>query len=202
MEYNPEEKKIILNRTLNKLDIFVLNFTKHLKNYVIVSGYVSILLGRSRATEDVDLLIPQLNEQEFQLLWNKLHENNFDCINTSNYKEAFNMLKETAIRFSEKGKPLPNMEFKIIKTDLDRYAYENKLKVILDRGEMFISPLESQIAYKLFLAADGTEEELQCDKDIEDARHLYKLFKEKLNKEEFLTFINKLNVSKKLKFLK
>jgi len=84
---------------------------------------------------------------------------------------------------------------------LDKYSFENKIKVFLGDNKINISPLELQIAYKLFLAADGTDEELQSDKDIEDVRHLYKLFKEKINKEELLVFINKLNVKKRLRFL-
>lgn len=202
MEYDLVKREIILNRKLNKLDSFVLDFVNLLDNYVIVSGYVSILFGRSRATEDVDLLVPEMEDKEFNILWDKLHKNNFECINTFNSSEAFKMLKEHAIRFFEKNKPTPNIEFKIIKMDLEKYAFENRIKVILKGGILEISPLELQIAYKLFLAADGTEEELQSDKDIEDARHLYQIFKEKLNKDELLIFINKLNVEKKFRFLK
>jgi hypothetical protein len=201
MKYNKDKREIILERKLNKLDGFVLNFTKLLDKYVVVSGYVSILFGRSRATEDVDLLVPKLNEQEFDKLWKSLLEKGFECINTSKPEEAFEMLKEHAIRFAEKGRPTPNIEFKIMKMDLEKYAYENRIKVILNTGVLFISPLELQIGYKLFLAAEGPDEELQADKDIEDARYLYRLFKEKLNKEEFLIFVNKLNVKSKLKFL-
>lgn len=50
-----------------------------------------------------------------------------------------------------------------------------------------------QIAYKLFL---GTE------KDLEDAKHLYDLFKEKLNKEELLYLIDKLKVKDKFEIIK
>ena len=204
MEYNKDKREIKLDRELSKLDKFVLDFIKVLEkhiDYVIISGYVSILLGRTRATEDVDLLVSPITLKEFEFLWEDLEKNNFECINTSNTKEAFGMLKEHAIRFFKKGKPVPNIEFKVIKTDLDKFSFENKIKVILGKIGLLISPLELQIAYKLFLAADGTDEELQSDKDIEDARHLYKLFKEKINKEEFLSFIDKLNVKKRMRFL-
>jgi len=203
MIYNKERREIILNRELSNLDKFVLDFIKILEkyaDYVIISGYISILLGRTRATEDVDILVKKISEEGFEKLWQELSSQGFECVNTSKSHEASNFLKEHAIRFFKKN-PVPNIEFKIIKTDLDKYAYENRIKVILGGGRIFISPLELQIAYKLFLAADGTDEELQADKDIEDARHLYKLFKEKINKEELLTFINKLNVEKKLRLL-
>jgi hypothetical protein len=201
MEYLKNKKGIILNRELNELDNFVLDFCSLLDNYVIVSGYVSILFGRSRATEDVDLLIPKTDEKEFGKIWKKIHEDGFECVNTRKASEAFRMLDEHAIRFFRDNKPIPNIEFKIIKTDLDRYSFENKIKVFINGKTLFVSPLELQIAYKLFLAADGTDEELIADKDIEDARHLYKLFVEKINKDEFREFISKLKVKKRLRLL-
>lgn len=202
MNYDANKKEIVCNKKLNSLDKFVLDFVNLLENYVIVSGYVSILLGRSRATEDVDLLVPHIDKEDFESLWVRVQEKNFWCINTSSVNEAFDMLKGHAVRFARKGEPIPNIEFKIIKTDLDKYSYENKIRVILGNDNIFISPLEMQIAYKLFLAADGIDEELESDKDIEDAKHLYKVFEEKINKDELLVLVSKLNVKNKLKLLK
>lgn len=202
MNYDVNKKEIICNKKLNSLDKFVLDFVNLLENYVVVSGYVSILLGRSRATEDVDLLVPHIDKKDFESLWVKMQEKNFWCINTSSVNEAFDMLKDHAVRFARKGKPIPNIEFKTIKTDLDKYSYENKIRVVLDNSQIFISPLEMQIAYKLFLAADGIDEELESDKDIEDAKYLYKVFEEKINKDEFLALVSKLNVKNKLRLLK
>jgi len=196
MEINLSENKIILKRELNKLDEFVLDFTKLLDNYVVVSGYISILFGRSRATEDVDLLIPEMDEGEFKTIWERLNENNFECINTSDYLEAFQMLKEHAIRFSEKDKPIPNMEFKIINDEIGKYSFDNQIKVILSRGELAISPIEMQIAYKLDLGKQGNE------KDLEDAKHIYELFKEKLNNPELLKLIDKFNAKKEFEKIK
>ena len=59
MEYNPLKKELKLDRKISDLDKFVLDFCNLLERYVLVSRYVSILLGRSRATEDIDLLIPK-----------------------------------------------------------------------------------------------------------------------------------------------
>ena len=104
---------------------------------MIVSGYVSILLGRSRATEDVDLLIPSLNKEKFFEIWDNLYDSGFECLNTSDKLEAFNMTQDHAIRFAVKGKPIPNMEFKIIKNDLDRYSFDNKIKVLIGKDILF-----------------------------------------------------------------
>lgn len=201
MEYNKEKKEIILSKKPNNLDSFVLDFVSCLDSYVIVSGYVSILLGRSRATEDVDLLIPRLNKEDFRKIWKRINDNGFWCINTSVFEDAFKMLEEHAIRFAKK-EPVPNIEFKIIKTDFDRYSFENRLKIIVDKDILLISPLEMQIAFKLFLATNGTDEELRTDKDVEDARHLYRLFMDKINKDELVKIADKLDIIKKLEWLK
>jgi hypothetical protein len=192
MEFDVEKKQIKLNKTLNNLDKFVIGFTSLLDEYVIVSGYVSILFGRTRLTEDVDLLIPKMNIDNFKLLWDKIHKNNLWCLNTSNINEAFVMLKEHAIRFARPNEPVPNIEFKIIKNPLDIFSFENKIKVLLNSSSLYVSPLELQIAYKLFLGSN---------KDIEDARHLFRLFDDKINKEELIISLKKLNVLDKFKLI-
>ena len=53
MEYIPNERKIVSKKVLNELDKLVLEFIGVVEKrvrYMIVSGYVAILLGRSRAT--------------------------------------------------------------------------------------------------------------------------------------------------------
>ncbi|MEF8849138.1 MAG: hypothetical protein V5A68_08425 [Candidatus Thermoplasmatota archaeon] len=54
------ENTIVINRELSDLDKFTIDFINVLKKhtkYVIVSGYVSILLGMARASEYVDFQI-------------------------------------------------------------------------------------------------------------------------------------------------
>lgn len=205
MEYDALKKEIVFSgKVFNELDKFTLDFVKILEkytNYVIVSGYLAILLGRSRATEDIDLLTPQMNFPKFNNLFDDLVNNGYECANTMIVSEAYEMLNDFAIRFFKRGYPIPNIEFKMIKRELDRYSFENRIKVISDGFILFISPLELQIAYKLFLAADGSDEELAPDKNIEDAKHIYTLFKDKINKEELLLFINKLGVINKMRWL-
>jgi hypothetical protein len=196
MEFNG--KKIILDREASEIDKFVFDFVTKLKNYtnyVIVSGYVSIVFGRARATEDIDILIPSLDYNLFMNLFNSLEKEGFECINTSNVEEAFDMWQSQAIRFAHIGIPIPNIEFKKAKSDLDAYALNNRIILKIGDEEIFISPLEAQIAFKLYLSSE------KGDKDIEDARHLYKLFKENLNKEELIHFVKMLKVEDKLKLL-
>ena len=196
MEYNIVKKEIILNRILSKLDKFVVDFCRNLENYVIVSGYVSIVFGRSRATEDIDLLVKLESRDEFKKIWDKLKINGFECLNTENIDEAFEMLEEHAIRFGRIGNPLPNMEFKLIKNKIDNYSFNNKIKLILGKNTIFISPLEMQIAYRLMLGKHGNK------KDIEDAKHLYEIFKEKLNIDELSRLIKDLDAEKEFELIK
>lgn len=62
---------------------------------------------------------------------------------------------------------------------------ENKKKVLLNKKLLYISPLELQISFKLFLGSE---------KDIEDAKHLYELFEDKLDKEILAEFNKKLKI--------
>ena len=196
MEYSPDKREIILKRELSNLDKFVLDFINVLKEhseYVIISGYVAILLGRSRATEDVDMIIPRLSKDKLKEIWEDVLKSGFICVNSTKFEDAFELLQEHAIRFSREKRFVPNIEFKMIKNDLDTYSLENKLTVRIKENIFYISPLELQIAYKLFL---GTE------KDLEDAKHIYELFKEKLNKEELLKFVKVLKVEKEFEVIK
>jgi len=203
MEYDSTAGEIKLEKELNELDKFVMDFVSILERYtkyVIVSGYVSIILGRSRASEDVDFLIPEMNPQKFLTLFEDLQKNGFECANTSIVEEAFKMLDKHAIRFY-KDIPVPNIEFKKISNKIHREAFDNRLSVKLKEKTLFISPLELQIAYKLSLMAKGDIEELSSDKDFEDAKHLYEMFKDKLNKDKLLYFVGMFKVEDKWRLL-
>ena len=66
---------IKINRDLTELDLFVMEFIEVLKkhsDYLIVSGFVSISTGRTRGTEDIDVLVPVVNENKFNELFNDL----------------------------------------------------------------------------------------------------------------------------------
>jgi len=175
-----DKHTIKLDKVLNKLDKFVLDFVKILKkysDYVIISGYVSILFGRSRATEGIDLLVPKMNKKTFLKLFHDLNKK-FECINSSKPDELYNdyLLNNNAIRFSYRDKPIPNIEFKFAKTTMDYEALKQKLYVKMGSRELIISSLELQIAFK--------EEVLGSEKDIEDALHIRTVFEKNLNKNK------------------
>ena len=192
MEVDYSGKEFVFDKELNGLDEFVLKFTSILNRanveYVIVSGYVSILFGRSRSSEDVDMILERISLKQFKTLWDSLAKD-FECINAGETDDAYTEYLSTghAIRFSEKLKFIPNMEVKFPKNVLDNWSLENRKKVTVNRQSIYISPLELQIPYKLFLGSE---------KDIEDAKYLYKLFKDRIDVILMEDFTAKLGVKK------
>lgn len=180
-----DEKNIVLKRELNELDLFVLKFVRTLEKYtpyVIISGYVALLFGRSRGTEDVDLFIPPLDKERFKQIYSELKQAGFWAVNADDENELYSMLKEgLAIRFAEKDKVIPNMEVKFTKDVVDYITLEEKISVKTKQGEVFISNIAFQVAYKRFV--------LKSEKDIEDALFLQRLFsitEEKINKYQHI----------------
>lgn len=182
--------KITFDKELSDLDRFVLDFVDILNfckiKYVIVSGYVSILFGRSRATEDIDLFIENISRESFNEFMKNVDEKEMWALNSDDDTELYSMLKDNlAIRIAKKGKAIPNFEVKFPKKDTDFFSLNNPIKVILNDNEILISPLEMQIAYKLYLWSE---------KDIEDATHVYEMFKDNLDVKLLNSLIQKLNV--------
>lgn len=180
------EKEIRLDRELSELDLFVLKFIrileKHTK-YAIISGYVAILMGRTRTTEDIDIFIQRLSKEKFCKLYQELLEKGYWSVNVDSAEELYSMLNEDnlGIRIAEKGKVVPNIEIKFIKDKLDELSLKEKIKVITEKGELMISDIPLQVAYKKFV--------LKSQKDLEDARHLQELFgiqEEKIRKYKLL----------------
>lgn len=204
MEYDAKKGEIRSDKILNELDRFTISFIKIIERYteyVIVSGYVAIILGRTRGSEDVDLLIPKMGFFLFKKIFYELNDNGFECTNTSNAEEAYDMLNEHAIRFHKGGMPLPTMEFKVITNKIQEEALKNRIKIILKEKILYISPLELQIAYKLSLMRNMDFEDISSDKDFEDAKHIYHYFYNNLNKEKLLYFINLFKVKKEWEWL-
>ena len=171
----------------NILDNFTLKFCKIIErytNYIVVSGFFAIASGRSRGTEDIDIIIDKMNFDNFSKAHEELIKKGFECIQDTNVKEIYNYLKDNlAVRYIEKGKEIPNMELKFAKDHLDQYQLENKQKYDLTGLDIWFAPIEACIAFK--------EELLKSPKDIEDSKHI-RIVYEDLIKEE------KVNIFKKM----
>lgn len=170
----------------NILDEFTTEFCsiveKHCK-YVIVSGYLAIATGRTRGTEDIDILIEKLPEEDFIRLHNDLL-NKFEVIGLEDLtpKELYDeyVKANIPIRYVWYGKILPNMEFKLVKNVIDEECLKTRNKIDLAISDVYFSNIELQIAYK--------ENYLKSDKDIEDARHLRYVFEGEIDKTKILQY--------------
>ena len=136
----------LTNKTLSELDIFVLDFLSVLKtytNYVIVSGYVTILFGRARGTEDIDIIIEKIDRGMFERFFSDLTERNYWFLNSDDQNDLFNMLNENlAVRIAKSGEIIPNIELKFVKDYFDNFSLINSLKDMKGDHEMKISPIE------------------------------------------------------------
>ncbi len=190
MELKWTKDGIAFNKVENELDKLTFKFCsildEHKIEYVIVSGYVAILFGRNRMSEDIDILIKKVAYKEFIELWNEFSKE-LECLNAANVDAAYNeyLENDTAIRFAWKKCFMPNVEIKWIKKDLDWLSLNNRIKVTVNNNILRISPIELQIAFKLYLGSD---------KDLEDARYMYNMFKEKLNRMLLEELCRKLNI--------
>ena len=172
-----DAKTIKLDKIINDLDKFVLKFIKILEkyaDYVIVSGYVSILFGRSRSTEDVDIFIKEINKAGFNAFYVDLKKAGYWCLNAEDCGEVYSYLEDgLSVRFAYEGVTIPNFEVKFAKKKSALMAFADSLTVIMEEGKIKLSSLERQIAYKKYY--------LKSDKDLEDAAYIEKLFKEHID---------------------
>jgi hypothetical protein len=147
---------------------------KHCK-YIIVSGFVAIAHGRSRGTEDIDVIIERITKEKFGELFSDLEKGGFACVQPGKPGDVYNdyLLENTSIRFVKKGTFVPDMELKLAKDALDEYQLKNRKKLPLTGLDLYFSSIEANIAFK--------EDFLRSDKDLEDARHLRIIYAEELD---------------------
>lgn len=185
---------IKMDKTISNIDGLVIKFTRILDeqgiDYVIISGYIAILFGRSRNTEDIDMFIEEMSYEKFVRMWNALKKENIVCIIEKDPKEAYEQYLKSnlALRFAVVGTRIPNFEVKFPKSKHNNYSINNKVEVILNGNKINTSELELQIAFKLYLGSE---------KDFEDAIHLYDVLKEHLDIELLKKQITELGVEKR-----
>jgi hypothetical protein len=190
MELHHENKKItIKGKVTTVLDEFVLDFARVLEqyiDYVIVSGYVVILFGRARGTEDIDTIIKYMKEPLFVSLYNTLTEKGYYFLNSEEADGLYEMLEEgLGIRIAKKDTVIPNIELKFVKDDYDTYSIEKRVRIVMDQSHVFVSSIELQIPYKLYLGSE---------KDIEDAVYLWDIFEGTLDMSILKRFLEALQV--------
>ena len=146
-------------------------------NYIIVSGFVVIAHGRSRGTEDIDMIIDKISEEKFTELHSELDKAGFEALQGDEVGDLFEHLEENlSVRYAWKGEYLPNMELKFVKDAVDEDQMKNRTKLPLTELDFFFSTIETNIAFK--------EELLKSQKDIGDAEHLRAIYGDKVDEKE------------------
>ena len=144
--------------------------------YIVVSGFVAISHGRSRGTEDVDIIIERLSFSRFKELHDALVSVGFECLYPLKVEDIYeHLVGKLNARYSWKGVELPNMEVKFAKDSLDDEQFENREKIEFTGVDVFFPKIEESVAFK--------EECLGSEKDMEDAKHLRLIYEGKLDED-------------------
>lgn len=188
---------LVVGREPNRLDELAVAFSEILDQFdiehVYIAGYVSILAGRARSTEDVDVLIGRVDEGTADELAETLAEEGF-WGPAMPLSSLFEMLDNgDNIWVAPDDQITPHLEVKFAPDEFDRAFLENAITARIGDEAIPIGPFELQIAYKLHLGAQ---------KDIEDAVHFYTLFEESLSVPRLEEWVTRLDVEAEYERLK
>jgi len=163
--------------------------------YVVVAGYVAILFGRARRSDDVDFVVERIDEDGFVELCREAKKRGFtlmrgDIGSEDSVRRVYRdyLAEGLSVRFMYGDIIAPNIEFKMVWSIVERYALERSIAVevgVDGRYTIRVSPIELQIVHKLYLGSE---------KDVGDAVFLYTLFRETLDGAELEEWCRELNV--------
>lgn len=122
----------------NVLDAFCMDFCRVLERhtrYIVVSGFLAISSGRTRGTEDIDVILERLDEEKFKGLHQDLVKNGFECIQGEKNETLFSdyLEENLSLRYVRKGHLLPEMEVKLAKDVFGRTPVGKPGETALDR---------------------------------------------------------------------
>lgn len=181
---------LVVDRDPNELDELAVQFSTILDDvgvqHVFVSGYVAILAGRSRSTEDIDVLLERVGSDTVDRLVDRLERAGMWGPAMPLHRMA-EMLEDN-IWIARDGEMVPHLEAKFVDDEYDRTSLQNHITARISgiETELPIGPLELRIAYKLYL---GTRT------DFEDAVHIYLTFEETLSTSKLEREVTKLGVT-------
>ncbi len=180
---------VVVDKPTNGLDRLVLDVTAVLDDlgvrYAVVSGYVVVLLGRARATEDIDVIVERFDETVADELATALQEAGYWGPSMPLDELYPTLADDLPIRIAEADHRVPNVELKFASDEYDRASLENTATVHLPDGSIRVGAFELQIAYKLGMGAQ---------KDFEDALYLYETLEGTLNTSELEAYVQRLGV--------
>lgn len=187
MEFTDEG--VVIDKPPSDLDRLMLEVGDVLDDvgigYSVVSGYVAVLFGRSRATEDIDVITERFDEGTADELAKRLQEAGYwaPAMPLDDLHET--LADDLPVRIAEEGHRVPNVELKFASDESDRISLDNAISVRLGGETLRVGSLEFQIAYKLDMGAQ---------KDYEDALYVHEVAGPSLNRTALEKYVTKLEV--------
>lgn len=184
-----EDGLLVVEREPTTLDELAIDVSAVLDDcgvdHALVAGYVAILAGRARSTEDVDVILEPLDRREAETLSSALRDAGFWGSAMPLSDLGGTLAAGSNVRVARDGEVIPNVELSYARDEFDLASIEEAIVARIDGAELPIGPLELQIAYKLYLGSQ---------KDFEDAMHLFTMFEESLNTSALERWVRKLDV--------
>lgn len=191
------DETLLVGREPNRLDTLAIRFSTILDqldiNHVFIAGYVSILAGRARSTQDIDVLIEELDEQGATDLATTLEDAGFWGAAMPLDSMHDTLSAGDNMWIAPTDQVTPHLELKYARDEFDHASLNNAFTAEISEESIPIGPLELQIAYKLFLGSET---------DLEDAVHLYTMFQESLRKDTLEKWVARLGVEAEYERLK
>ena len=183
------DRGLVVDREPNRLDELAVGFSEVLSrldiDHVFVAGYVAILAGRSRSTEDIDVFVERCSAERINELVAELEREGYWGPAMPLSETYGNLSKGTNIWVAPDGEMTPHLEVKFPSDEFDNASLANAVDAHVGGHTVPIGPLELQIAYKLSLGGRT---------DLEDAAHLYTLLGETLSRDRLETWVERLDV--------
>jgi len=133
----------VSDRTI--LDDFAEDFVhiveKHCK-YIIVSGFVAIAHGKTRATEDIDMILERISKGKFLPLHADLLEAGFHCAQSDTGDVVYDEYLTHGISICYTRDP------NFAKDELDNFQLKTRKKLSLMGLDVWFSSIETNIAFK------------------------------------------------------
>lgn len=187
MEFTDEG--VVIDKPPSDLDRLMLEVGNILDDvdigYSVVSGYVAVLFGRSRATEDIDVIAERFDDGTANELTKRLDEAGYwgSAMPLDDLHET--LADDLPFRIAEEGHRVPNVELKFASDEYDRISLDNSISVCLGGETLRVGSLEFQIAYKLDMGAQ---------KDYEDALYLHEVTGQSLNRTALEEYVTQLGI--------
>lgn len=186
------DRGLVVDRAPNRLDELAIDFSEILSRFdidhVFVAGYVAILAGRSRSTEDIDVFIERCAADRIDDLVVELKREGYWGPAMPLSEMYGNLANDTNIWIAPDGEMTPHLEVKFPGDEIDDTSLVNAVDAHVGGHTIPIGPLELQIAVKLSLGGRT---------DLEDAAHLYTLFGETLSRSRLEMWVERLDVEER-----